>query len=60
MPVTCGLCGKPFEDDDWGWFTPDLEEWKLLTEEQQALFLVVTQLMVHKKCYQSLGEKANE
>ena len=54
MPVVCGLCDKPFEDDDWGWFTPDEKEWNLLTEEQQGICSLVGKLMVHRKCYDSL------
>ena len=57
MPVTCGLCNKPFTDEKWGWFTPDLEEWKRLTEEQKALFSVISELMVHRDCYHGLGER---
>lgn len=60
MPVVCGLCDKPFGDEDYGFLTPDKAEWEQLNEEQRAKFAVVSKLMVHKECYQRLYEKVKE
>lgn len=55
MPVVCFLCNSKLNDGrEHGFFSPDIEEWQLLTEAQQAICMFGGDMAVHRECYDNL------